>query len=285
MSQYPYGFPSQGQPPQQQYPPYQPYNTYNTPNGYATQPLQQYLQTSQPSTPSSYYAASQSAYNQNVSNIPGLGIPSTASAFPVPFHESWNQGHGPSTAHAQQASYRLPASNLPSVPSSSKQKSQSVGLPGLTTEADSTWNAREANGKELGQATANELSFSKSNPPGSEEEGEISEPDFDDLYDDILYPTTATSQPATTIARSMEDVAANNSDQEPDFYDTEVDQNDASKRNAPSTANVAPQQIIELREETEREHSRSYSPYLSPREMEQDSPAGPKDYIPEAKGT
>lgn len=284
MSQYPYGYPSQGQPPQQQYPPYQPYNTYHTPNGYATQPPQQYSQPSQPSTPGSYYAASQSAYNHNASSIPGLGIPSTAPALAVPFNESWNQGYGASTPHAQQASYSLPASTSPSVPNSFKQNSQVGPLPGLAKKADNTWTAREPNGKELRNGTTNEHSIGKSNPPGSEEEGEISEPDFDDLYDDVPNQTTTAPQPAAKLARSTEDLAANNSDQEPDFYDTEVDQNDMSKRNALSTANVASQQMTELPEEAERERSRSYSPYLSPREVEQDSLVGTRDCISETQG-
>lgn len=286
MSQYPYGYPSQGQPPPQQYPLYQPYNTYPTPNGYAAQPPQQYSQLQpQPSTPGNYYAASQLAYNHNASSIPGLGTPSTAPAFAVPFSESWNQGYGPSTPHAQHTPYSLPASASTAVPTSSNHHGQTFDLPSLAPKAENTWSSREAKGKESPKGTIDVQLRQESNPNGSEEEGEVSEPDFDDLYDDVSNQVAAAPQSAATPAKNTEEIVANNSDQEPDFYDTEVDENHTSKLHASSAAEVVQQQIIELPDEAERERSRSYSPYLSPREIEHDGLVAPKDSISEAQGT
>lgn len=286
MSQYPYGYPSQGQPPPQQYPLYQPYNTYPTPNGYAVQPPQQYSQLQpQSSTPGNYYATSQLAYNQNASSIPGLGTPSTSPAFAVPFSESWNQGHGPSTPHARHTPYSLPASTYTAIPTASDHRGQTFGPPSLAPEAENTWSSREAKGKESPKGNTNVQLRQEPNPTGSEEEGEVSEPDFDDLYDDISNQVTAVSQSAAIPAKNTKEIVANNSDQEPDFYDTEVDENHTPKLNVSSAAEVVQHQVTKLPDEAERERSRSYSPYLSPREIEQDVLLAPKDSISEAQGT
>lgn len=287
MSQYPYGYPSQGQPAPPQY---SPYNTYSNPNGYATQPTQQYppqLQPQPSSTPAnSYYAASQLAYNHNASSIPGLGTPSTApAAFAVPFGESWSQGYGLNTPHAQHTPYSLPASTSPAVSTSSNHRGQTFDLPSTAPKAENRWGLREAKGKESPKATANVQPRQELNPTGSEEEeGEVSEPDFDDLYDDISDQVAAASQAAAVPAKTTEVLVANNSDQEPDFYDTKVNGNRTSKLNASSAAEFVPQQVTEPPHEAERGRSRSYSPYLSPREVEQDSLASSKDTISQARG-
>lgn len=291
MSQYPYGYPSQGQPPQQQYPPYQPYNTYPTPNGYASQPPQQYPQQQpQPSTTGNYFVASQSAYNHNASSIPGLGIPSAAPAFAVPFNEPWNQGYATSATPVQYSSYNVPSSTSPAVATSSNHQSQTFDPPGLAPTAGNTWSLSQAKNRELPRNTNNsEQPRREPKAASPEEEGEVSEPDFDDLYDDVSNQVsnqaTVVPLPSATTAKSAEDFAVNNSDQEADFYDTEVEERAIAKLDASSTAEgVAPQQTHETLDQVERDRSGSYSPYLSPREIEQDIAGTSNGPIAEAQG-
>lgn len=286
MSQYPYGYPFQGQPPQQQYLPYPPYNTYSTPNSYAAQPSQQYSQ-QQPQSSSSgnYFAASQSAYNHNANSIPGLGIPSAAPALAAPFNESWNQGHGTSTPHVPHFPYNPQASTSQAVPSHSNGHSQTLIAPSPAPIAGNTQTLHEAQVKELPQDTANQKSkATEPDPTGSDEEGEVSDPDFDDLYDDVPSQAAAASQLSNASAKPTEYVTASNSDQEPDFYDTEVDENATSKPTTSASTGFAPQQITKQSDDAERDRSRSYSPYLSPTEIKQDKLATSQVSMAEAEG-
>lgn len=137
--------------------------------------------------------------------------------------------------------------------------------------------------KEASKGTTHEQSREVLNSAGSEEEGEVSEPDFDDLYDDLSNPATVAPQPSVTPAKITEDLVTSNSDQEPDFYNIGGDGNASSKLHVSPIGEFAPQSITEISDEAERDRSRSYSPYLSPREIEQDTVAASNSSIAETQ--
>lgn len=277
MSHYPYGYPFPGQQSQQQYPPYQPYAGYPHPTGYATQPPPQpQQQPSQPPNLGGYYTASQSAYDYNSSSIPGLGTPSTGSAFPVPFNGSWSQGSYGTVAPPTQ----YPAYNPPNLPSTtpfaySNHHAQAPVLPDTPQKPQDTWRQHEVQSKEQpkGQSKQqqNEQPKAQSSLSGQQEEGEISDPDFDDLYDDASNQPSATQQHMAISSKTSDDLAASGSDQEPNFYDTDKEEVSASKIDAPRTTKVEISQNFSAPEDAERDRSRSYSPYLSPREIRQET--------------
>ncbi|KKY39260.1 hypothetical protein UCDDA912_g00739 [Diaporthe ampelina] len=224
MSHYPYGYGFQGQqPPQQQYP-YQPYGAYPTP-GYGAQPSPQ--QQPPPATVD-YYAATQSAYDYNANNIPGLGTPSTAPQFSGPFGGQWDQD-----------------SPLPQ----SKTQPKEVQL------------------KEQSRQPLKDID--------SQDEGEISDGEFDDLYEDVYEQPVVAQKTKVPSQVSSEGHATSSTDQAANFYDTEVDEAPASNDRPEAAVGEAPGGEVLKEQEpmrTERDRSGSYSPYLSPREIEQEDP-------------
>lgn len=292
MSQYPYGYGFQGQQPQQQQYPYQPYGPYSAP-GYGAPPpqppsQQQQPQQSLPTTPN-YYAATQSAYDYNATNIPGLSTPSTASFFPVPFNAPWDQnGYGANAPPAQYPPY-MPNST-PSIPASyANRQSQAPALQDPEPPAQFRQNQAKVQPKvqpkvptkvptkvqQIGRLT--EQPIQQPRDVDSQEEGEISDGQFDDLYDDASNqpPAPQLLTAASASGKSSEDGVASGTDQEPNFYDTDVDnipalnnQSTVALRGKAPGSDDAPTQAEPPR--TERDRSRSYSPYLSPREIKQD---------------
>ncbi|ROW10602.1 hypothetical protein VMCG_02083 [Cytospora schulzeri] len=275
MSQYPYGFGFPGQQPQSQYlHPYHDYGSYSAP-GYGAQQPQQPQQP--PPTSANYYAATQSAYDYNANSIPGLGTPPTVPLFPVPFNGDWDQnGYARNAPPAQYTPYiptlplptyadnldRAPVSPPPAPPPHYRQNQ-----PKVQTKVQRTERLAEQSKQQLREVD-------------SQEEGEISDGQFDDLYDDASNqpsgPQPLAAASASASAKSSEDGVASATDQEPNFYDTDLD--DLSAPNNQSTVPLrgkalesgeGPRQAEAPR--TERDHSRSYSPYLSPRELEQDT--------------
>lgn len=272
MSQYPYGYGYPGQQPQQQYP-YQPYGSYSAP-GYGAQQPQQPQQP--PPTTTNYYAATQSAYDYNANSIPGLGAPSTAPLFPVPFNGHWDQnGYGTSAPPAQYPPY-IPNPTATPAPYTIKQNQAPVLQ---DPELPPQYGQNQAKVQTKAQPTerSTEQPRQQLRDVDSQEEGEISDGQFDDLYDDASnQPSGPQTLAVSASAKSSEDGVANATDQEPNFYDTDLD--DISAPNNQSTvplrgkalvSDKAPRQTEPQR--TERDRSRSYSPYLSPREVEQDS--------------
>lgn len=277
MSQYPYGYGFQGQQPQQQYP-YQPYGTYATP-GYGgqqpQQPQHQQPQQPPPTTTNSYYAATQAAYDYNANNIPGLGTPSTSPLFPNPFSGPWDQaGYGMNAPPTQYPPYA--PHPTPSFPGSyaNKQEQPPVRQDHEPTSHRQTQPKVQAKAPRIERLT--EKPKEQPKDVESQEEGEISDGQFDDLYDDVNIQSSG-PQPLTVAsasAKSSEGEVASATDQEPNFYDTDVD--DTSAPNQQATVALR-SKVLEGDEasgladpsRTERDRSRSYSPYLSPREVDQ----------------
>lgn len=271
MSQYPYGYGFPGQQPQQQYP-YQPYGSYSAP-GYGTQQPQQPQQP--PPTTANYYAATQSAYDYNANSIPGLGGPSTAPLFPVSFNGHWDRnGYGTNAPAAQYPPY-IP--NLtPSTSTSYANKQNPASVP-QDPALPSQYRQNQLNVPTKVQRIERLTEQPRQQPRDvdSQEEGEISDGQFDDLYDDASNQPPGPQLLTAASAKYSEDGVASATDQEPNFYDTDLD--DKSAPNKQSTipfrvkavgSDKASKQAEPPRAEHDR--SRSYSPYLSPREVEQD---------------
>ncbi|ROV96669.1 hypothetical protein VSDG_05612 [Cytospora chrysosperma] len=273
MSQYPYGYGFPGQQPQQQYP-YQPYGSYSAP-GYGAQQPQQPQQPPPPAA--NYYAATQSAYDYNANSIPGLGAPSTAPLFPVPFNGHWDQnGYGTNAPAAQYPPYvPNPTSSTPI--SYANKQNQAPVLQGPPLPPQYKPNQPKVPAKVQRTERSTEQPRQQLRDVDSQEEGEISDGQFDDLYDDTSNqpPGPQLLTVASASAKSSEDEVTSATDQEPNFYDTDLD--DVSAPNNQSTvplrgkalgSDKASKQAEPARAEHDR--SRSYSPYLSPREVEQD---------------
>lgn len=101
------------------------------------------------------------------------------------------------------------------------------------------------------------------------EEGEISDSYFDDLYDDTPNQAPLTKEHVATTAKPLGDMVVDNSDQEPNFYDTDME-DPPGPRSIPRSPDNA-QSHAKTAEGTERDRSRSYSPHLSPTEIQGDS--------------
>lgn len=275
MSHYPYGYGFQGQqPPQQQYP-YQPYGAYPAPSYGAQPPPQQQA----PPATADYYTATQSAYDYNANNIPGLGTPLTAPQFPVPFGGQWDQGgYGTSAPPAAYPAYN-PSTSVPVPPAPPAQaisqarvpvQQESQSKPQYRPDSSRTQSKTQPKEEQLREQARQPLK-----DVDSQDEGEISDGEFDDLYEDVYDQPVVPPKTKAVSPVSSEDHAASSTDQAANFYDTEMDETSASNGHPEAAADKAPDGEGPKEQEpmrTERERSRSYSPYLSPREIEQDDP-------------
>lgn len=278
MSHYPYGYGFQGQqPPQQQYP-YQPYGAYPAP-GYGAQPPPPQQQQQPPPATADYYTATQSAYDYNANNIPGLGTPLTAPPFPVPFGGQWDQGgYGASTTAATYPTYNASTFiPIPHAPPSQANPQARVPVP---QEPQPKPHFRPDSSRPQSKAQPKEEQLKKqSRQPlkdvDSQDEGEISDGEFDDLYEDVYDQPVMPPKTKTVSPVSSEDNAASSTDQAANFYDTEMDEGSASNGHTEAAPGKAAGDDVSNEQEPtriERERSRSYSPYLSPREIEQEDP-------------
>ncbi|KAK2600776.1 hypothetical protein N8I77_010284 [Diaporthe amygdali] len=276
MSHYPYGYGFQGQqPPQQQYPPYQPYAAYPAP-GYGAQPPPQQQP---PAATADYYTATQSAYDYNANNIPGLGTPLTAPQFPVPFGGQWEQGgYGTSATPGPYPTYNS-STFVPIPPAQPSQANPQARAP-VPQEAQPNPQYRPDSSRQQSKPRPREeqLKEQSSHPlkdVDSQDEGEISDGEFDDLYEDVYDQPSVAPKAKAASPTSSEDQAASSTDQGANFYDTEMEEVSASN-DRPQTATAKAPSDQDLREQepmrSERDRSGSYSPYLSPREIEQDDP-------------
>ncbi|KAK4239736.1 protein red1 [Achaetomium macrosporum] len=240
MSQYPHPFgygQYYGQPVQQPYS-YQNYSSYAAPAPNAAL---------NPAAAQIYREFSQAAYNSNASNIPGLGVgglPATGGT-----HHSLTPG---ATPWAQPPSFTASGSSVPppqtyGIGSFGPQHSQ----PGLLS------NSSRINEKPSSQpAPAPIVSAADTEV----EEGELSEGQFEDLYEPResvpVEHVEGVSVPPLIIEPSQPTSAADTP--EGNFYAT--DEDDGGKD---SNAHEG------------RERSASYSPFLSPREIESEIPTPP----------
>lgn len=280
MSGYPYGYPYQGQPPpppppppsQQQYSSYQPFGAYSPANGFGTtppQPQQQHHQHYAPPT-NGYYANAQSAYDYNASTIPGLGTPSSGpSPFPMPYNGTWNQGgYGNNAPQVQSHAYApiAPPSSTPTTYPYPQEQAPVPQIPLPATPVPTGHSKRQneiAPGSQPKARTAEQPKLQDGNAE-VQEEGEIDDGYFDDLYDDASKAPSVTNETAATTAKASKDMVEDTLDQEPNFYDTEVEDVPSTQKLLDTISVVKTQDSSKLQGQADRDRSRSYSPHLTP---------------------
>lgn len=101
-----------------------------------------------------------------------------------------------------------------------------------------------------------------------QEEGEIDDGYFDDLYDDASKAASVTQETGATLEKSLGDPVEDNLDQEPNFYDTDVEDVSTTQElpGAVPGDNVPGDKTrsnVTLQGQVDRDRSRSYSPHLS----------------------
>ncbi|KAK3310965.1 uncharacterized protein B0T15DRAFT_57425 [Chaetomium strumarium] len=240
MSQYPYPFGySQyyGQPVEQ------PYGYQNYP-GYAAPAPNASIN---PAAAQIYRDFSQAAYNSNATNIPGLGV----GGLPAPggTHHSLTPGTAP---WVQPPNFTAPGSSVPlpqtyGTGSFDQQRSQA----GLATSSSG------GNGKPPSQPAP---ALALSTADAEVEEGELSEGQFEDLYEPresvpVEHRERVAKLPLVTEPSQPMSAADT---PEGNFYAT--DEDDGGK---------------DSKAQEGREQSASYSPFLSPREIESEIPTPP----------
>lgn len=283
MSEYPYGYPFQGQPPQQHYPPsYQPYGTYPPTANYQAQTNQQ--PQPYPTANANYLVTPHSAYDFNASSIPGLGTASTGSSFPTPYNGHWDQpGYATSAPPTQPPAWSQssPSISTPFVyPNLPGQASASLNPQPATPVISGHRNEQKKPGftpqpkqqlKEQPKEQPKAPPKPQLNEAESQDEGEISDGYFDDLYDDVPNQSYAVDDPAATSTKVLEDVAADGSDQEPNFYDTDMEEAPTAQEPTVPNSGGNARKSSKTVEQAGRNHSRSYSPHLSPMEAQQNN--------------
>ncbi len=246
MSQYPhpYGY---GQY-HGQYPP-QPYSYQNAPSTSAPGHEDLY----NPFTLQAHHDASQAAFGLNGANIPGLGIGGMmATGIPPGFAPS-------AAAWGQQPGFPMSGPNLApqgygANPLESQQPQPGI-VPGVS-------NSR-----------ARPFASSAPSPPRPAadiemEEGELSEGQFEDLYEPREYVPSAPVQPVSKVTVTGDPSQPPSAADTPDggFYGT--DEDDAGKNLAGVEGTRSGSCYFSQLTAAARERSASYSPFLSPREVE-----------------
>ncbi|KAL2145552.1 hypothetical protein VTI28DRAFT_6944 [Corynascus sepedonium] len=249
MSQYPhpYGYGQHhGQPP------LQPYTYPNAPS----YPVPGHVTPYNPSVTPVHRDVSQAAYDMNATHIPGLGIGGTA---PVESYGSFESGV---------SSWNQPA-GLP-VPTPHAPQQQVYGR--NTFEAGSSQPG--ASNSSRSDAPSNQAAIEAPRPSAivEMEEGELSEGQFEDLYEPREDASDAPVKPVNKtfplpVGESSQPASAADT---PDggFYGT--DEDDGGK---------------DARGNEGRERSASYSPFLSPREVQSEIPTPQAAMDKEAQST
>ncbi|GAW21306.1 hypothetical protein ANO14919_108250 [Xylariales sp. No.14919] len=212
----------------------------------STQPPYYYPAPQAGAVPPVNYAMSQSAYDHNASRIPGLGLGGTqiapTASFPPSAPQPWPaQGHNPQMNSYFHQSQQRPPASLP----------QQSHLPYPPTQ---------------------------SQPPNNLEEGELSEGEFEDLYE-----PKALANPPQIAPQKKPNHSSNNLDSNSgsvgdadgssiyDPHDPHVFQHEtvvqATPNNLPAAEQEYPPDDDWEPSYPDRERSGSYSPYLSPREV------------------
>ena len=253
MSQYPhpYGY---GQY-HGQYPP-QPYAYQNVPSNSAPGHEDSY----NPFALQIHHDASQAAFGLNGASIPGLGIGGmAATGIPPGFAPSaaaWGQQPGVPTPGPNVAPQGYGANPLES------QHPQPGVVPGVSNNR------------------AKPVASSAPSPPHlaadiEMEEGELSEGQFEDLYEPREYVPSAPLQPVSKVTATGDPSQPPSAADTPDggFYGT--DEDDAGKNLAGVEGTRSSSCQLSLLTVAARERSASYSPFLSPREVESEIPTPP----------
>ncbi|KAJ4416294.1 hypothetical protein N0V82_006824 [Gnomoniopsis sp. IMI 355080] len=277
MSGYPYGYPYQGQPPPaQQYPSYPPYGAFPPPsNGFGASPTPQSQQQAQqhyapPTT--GYHVNAQSAYDYNANSIPGLGTSSGGPPpFPAPYNGAWNQsGFGTVAPQVPYAAYAPPAPTS-STPSTYSYPQAPAHVPQVSTPSTTsvaTQSRIQSHTASKPQPKAQTAVQSKSQVSNDEvqEEGEIDDGYFDDLYDDASKAASVTKETPPVVEKSSGNPGDDSLDQEPNFYDTDMEDVSAIPKPSAAKAGEKTEVSIQSQGQPDRDRSSSYSPQLSPTE-------------------
>lgn len=97
----------------------------------------------------------------------------------------------------------------------------------------------------------------------AQEEGEIDDGYFDDLYDDASKAASVTQETGATVDKSTGDPVDDSLDQEPNFYDTDIEDVSSSQKLPGSVLGAKTRANVKLQGQADRDLSRSYSPHLS----------------------
>lgn len=274
MSQYPYGY---GQYLGGPVPPPPP-NQYAYPNQVTYPPAPGYGAPHDPNAPApNYYAMTQSAVgyyqNSNMPGIPGLGIAGTPAAGapyqPPPALPAW--GHQPQVNQE----YPQFAAGTPNVPS---QYHSGYSAPAqFNGPADQNYQPPTYNSipHSLPPKPVAHLMTAVTQSSDEMEEGELSDGQFEDLYEPVDSSAKSKTTGVASNAPSMPDHSQPTSAVDTPsggFYTNEEEDSDG--RNQPfagvgAIAGALPNNHNgPQRSTTVRERSGSYSPYLSPREIQ-----------------
>lgn len=97
----------------------------------------------------------------------------------------------------------------------------------------------------------------------AQEEGEIDDGYFDDLYDDASKAASVTQDTGATMEKSSGDPLEDNLDQEPNFYDTDVEDVSSTQKLPGAVPGDKTRSNAKPQGQSDRDRSRSYSPHLS----------------------
>lgn len=279
MSGYPYGYPYQGQPPpSQQYPSYPPYGAFPPPpNGFGSTPPQSQQQSQQqqhyapPTT--GYHANAQAAYDYNANSIPGLGTPSGGPPpFSAPYNAAWNHGGFGTVAPQVPYSAYAPPAPVASTASTYQYPQAQAQVPQVPTAATPTVvtqsRVQSTNTAPQPEPKAQPAGQPKSQFGGDEvqEEGEIDDGYFDDLYDDASKAASVTNEILPVANKLSGDPGDDSLDQEPNFYDTDMEDVSAIQKPSAAIALEKTEVGVKSQGQPDRDRSSSYSPQLSPTE-------------------
>ncbi|OIW30861.1 hypothetical protein CONLIGDRAFT_293095 [Coniochaeta ligniaria NRRL 30616] len=271
MSQYPYGY---GQYPTHP-PPFPPPTQYAFPNPAAYPPAPAYGSPQDPNAPApNYYAMTQSAYdyNSSIPGIPGLGIggtPIAGAAYPPPpALPAW--GHQP-PIHQDLNSQFTAGTRGDALSQYHYSAPAQFDGPADQNYPPPSYNPHPLPPKPVSHP---HLSDAATQSSDEMEEGELSEGQFEDLYEPM---DSSAKSKDTTVAPNVPSIP--NESQPTSAVDTPsggfyTNEDDSDSRNQPldSTGAKVDGHVHNLDERQEptaaRERSGSYSPYLSPREIQ-----------------
>jgi hypothetical protein len=258
MSQYPHG--GYGQQPVGYAPQYPYPYAYQAPGTY---PPPVYGSPTQPREAAGLYATAQNAFNQNASRIPGLGIaatPKSASPYnPAGASATWDQIQTPSFPAGAPGSAPQP----PVGPRAFFAQGSRENFPSAQQPAPSSTQLPDPD--ELQKRSSDDM-----------EEGELSEGQFEDLYEprepasrsvNLVPPHKDASNTDLSRGASVVDTP------EAGFYATEEEEVATARAGNHTDAGELPRisnHASQVPTNQARDRSGSYSPYLSPREIQSD---------------
>ncbi|KAI0848157.1 hypothetical protein F5Y00DRAFT_270383 [Daldinia vernicosa] len=244
MSEHPYRYsPYQGQKPHSQ--PLPPFAQQSLPSLNAQPPYYGAFQ--QPVATAGNYATTHNSFQYNATTIPGLGMGSSLP--PMPYRPEHNSIWQP---HTQPALHQLPTQ--------ARDKSP-------------VFTAKQGN-LQKSPMEKRDIPVSSQTQKHTPEEGELSEGEFEDLYEpkdntDIAIPTPPSPRPPSVMENQNGSVGDADGSS---IYDGTTPRGEAVVNSIPTSFPTAEREYSPDGDwepsYQERERSGSYSPYLSPREIQ-----------------